>query len=140
MKRLVLAISIVLLFLSCQPDPYYNELPKTNVNNYISGNIVLFPENTTIWHIYNVIYHLHPDSDYYNVTNGKINKDDSIINFNRIRHFSSIDINGSNSNNVSFYYDSSLIKNYSYTWNELLPNQVTAVSPVSDASITFSIE
>jgi len=147
MKRLLLTIGIVCLLGAC--ENLTTDLPKTDTNAYITGNIVTFPKGTKAIDIYNTVSTIFPDNEYHNIVNGewkyiKTEKDsDGLITqswqsdvFTKIKHTHSKHESGVNTHKVYLYTSKTNIRELVFEWQR----QTTNVwkNDVTEGDITFT--
>jgi hypothetical protein len=135
MKKLVLTLSIVSLFLSCTEKQDYLKLPETEKTQYISGKTVTFPKGTTALQIYDTVKYLSPDNNILTVTNGNINDNKGTLNFDKIIYDDNKDKTRYNYI-VNFYNSSNFIIQYytNYGYNN---DQINAITVVTNSKISF---
>ena len=132
MKKSVFILLTVCFILSC--EDLISDLPKTDVNNFISGNTVIFPKDTKAIDIYNTVVFLYPDTEMHNVTNASwkriktITVDDlprqewETVTFNKIRHTHSKHESGVNTHTVYLYEDDVCTKEIVFEWQRQTTN------------------
>lgn len=149
--------AIALLMLSCDSEPVSTDLPQTDTNLFISGNVVTFPTGTKAMDIYNTTVYLYQDNEWYNVIgewkrkntvtdgDGLITQTWETIQFSKISHIKTetkTHYNNSGlvyTNTVRLYNNDSSIKNIEYQWQTFNGNtQKTELKNLAiDGEITF---
>jgi len=147
MKKLIFAISIILLFARC--DNLTTDLPNTDTNMFITGNTVTFPKGTKAVDIYNTVSSIYPDNEYHNITNGEwkyiqTNQDENglitqawqSVSFSKIKHTYSKHESGVNTYKVYLYTNDTYIKEIVYEWQR----QTTNVwkNDIIEGDVTFT--
>jgi len=148
MKKLLLAIGIVCLFMGC--DNLTTDLPNTDTSIYITGNAVTFPKGTKAVDIYNTVLSIYPDNEYHDITNGewkyiKTDKDkDGLVTqtwqsvtFTKIKHTHSKHESGVNTHKVYLYTSDINIKEIIYEWQRQTTNVWKNDILEGDTTFTF---